>query len=262
MKVLILTGSVYGAAAHAIPLLHKETDIDVAMVVLNEGQTINKKKHYFKKVKKIFKIGLFGAINGLRMRDWFGKNAEALLPPVNLETFCKQKNILFKKTPSINCDTTRELFKNSAADLGISLGNSFISKSVFSICTLGMINIHGEILPDYQNAQSVIWQLYNGSAETGFTIHKINEKIDQGDILYQEKFPIIFKNTLKDTVAFNCAEITLRACKGLVKTIKNFSHYYNNTIPQGKGRQYTTPTLKEYQKIKKQFSILKKISVN
>lgn len=261
MKVLILTGSVHGAAAHAVPLLFKEPGIEIAMVIVNEGQVVNKKNHYYKKVKKIFKIGLFGAINGILIRDWFGKNAEVLLPPVNLEIFCRHNNIVLKKTPSINCGNTRELFKIAGADVGISLGNSFISRSVFSICNYGMINIHGEILPDYQNAQSVIWQLYNGSSETGFTIHKINQKIDQGGILYKEKFPIIFKNTLKDTVAFNCAEITKKACAGLVRVIKNFSFYNSNSIPQGKGTRYTTPTRKQYQRIKKQFAILKKISV-
>jgi methionyl-tRNA formyltransferase len=258
MKVLVLTGSVTGAAAHAVPLLFKEQNIEIGMVILNEGKAAIRTKQFLKKIKKVFKIGLFGAINGVRMRKWFAEDAEKLLPPANLETFCMYNNINFERTPAINCDRTRELFKKANADVGISLGNSFISRSVFTICRFGMINVHGEILPEYQNAQSVIWQLYNNSAETGFTIHQINQNIDRGNILYQEKFPIHFKDTLRDTVAFNCAEITRKAAAALVKVINNYTFYDNNSTPQGRGAQYTTPNSKQYKRIKKQFSILKK----
>lgn len=257
MKVVILTSSLTGVAAHALPLLVAEPAISIEMVIFNEGRQPAKKKYYFKKIKKAFKIGLMGTLNGIRMRTWFGKNAEEFLPAVNLEAFCKQNDIQFQRTPAINSENTRELFRKANADIGISLGNSFISRSVFTIPRLGMINIHGEVLPQYQNAQSVIWQLYNGSSETGLTIHKINSKIDQGDILYTEKFPITFLSDLKSTVAYNCAEITKRACAALVKVVKNFSYYDQHAVPQKECTHYTTPTIKEFKKIKQQFILLK-----
>jgi methionyl-tRNA formyltransferase len=257
MRVIILTSSIYGIAAYAGPLLYKEPDIEISMIVFNEGLLINKKKYYLKKISKIFKIGLFGALNGIRMRRWFGKEVEKFLPTVNLEIFCNQNNIEFRRTPTINSNTTKDLFKKANADIGISLGNSFISKSVFSICSRGMINVHGEILPDYQNAQSIIWQLYNNSAETGYTIHKINQRIDQGDILYKEKLPIIFRDTLRETIAYNCAEITRNASIALIRIIKNFDFYNESAIPQGVGKHYTTPNIRQFIRIKKHFSLLK-----
>lgn len=257
MKIVILTSSLTGVAAHAVPLLFAEPAISIEMVIFNEGQPPGKKKYYLKKIKKTLKIGIMGTLNGIRMRNWFGKNAEKFLPAVNLETYCKQNNIQFYKTPAINSEITKELFSKASADIGISLGNSFISKSIFNIPRLGMINIHGEVLPQYQNAQSVIWQLYNGSTETGLTIHKINRKIDQGDILYTEKFPIKFLSDLKSTVAYNCAEITKRACAALVKVVNNFSYYDQHAIPQKECTHYTTPTIKEFKKIKQQFILLK-----
>ena len=257
MRVVVLTSSTDGTAAYAVPLLVKEGTIKVEMVILNEGTISNKKKHYRVKLKKLLKLGLLGALNGIRMRKWFNQDAAKYLQVTDLETTCKNNNIRFERTPSINCDNTRKLFKEANAELGLSLGNSFISKSVFSICPLGMLNIHGEILPDYQNAQSIIWQLYNGSSETGYTIHKINSKIDQGDIVYQETIPIVFRDTLKDTVAYNCAQITKFACMGLVKVVKTFNDYNGNARPQGTGNHYTTPSWKQFSKIKNQFTRLK-----
>ncbi len=257
MKIIILTSSLKGIAGYALPLLYNEKSINIKMVIFNEGKILNKKKHYLKKIKKVFKIGPLGAFNGIKMRNWFSKDVEKDLPSTNIETFCQQNQIPFKKTSSINCENTRKLFREANASIGISLGNSYISKSVFSICTLGMLNIHGEVLPEYQNAQSIIWQLYNGSSETGYTIHKINNKIDEGDILYQEKFSIRFKETLAKTVSYNCAQIAIKATEGLITVLKNFDIYNSNAKKQDKGFSYTTPSFKQYRKIKKNFLKLK-----
>ena len=262
MKVLVLTSSVTGIAAYAVPLLFNENSIQLSGVVLNEGQIVKKNNFLKKKVNKILKIGLLGALNGIRMRNWFGKDAERFLSTADLEKFCHEHNIPFERTPSINCEITKKLLHKANADIGISLGNSYIGKSIFSIFPMGMINIHGEVLPAYQNAQSIIWQLYNGYNKTGFTIHKINQKIDQGDILYQEIFPIIFKDTLAKTVSYNCVQITKKACDGLIKVLKDFNAYNLNVTKQRAGNSYTTPSWTQYQKIKKQFYMLKRSSLN
>ncbi len=120
-----------------------------------------------------------------------------------------------------------------------------------------MLNIHHEVLPQYQNAQSVIWQLYNGSTNTGYTIHKINKKIDQGEILFQEHIPIKFMPTLGETVASTYARLIDASALGLVKVLTNFNKYYTEAIPQGKGGHYTTPSYWQFRKIMKQFNKLK-----
>ena len=119
-----------------------------------------------------------------------------------------------------------------------------------------MLNIHGEVLPDFQNAQSVIWQIFEGRPETGYTIHKIDKGIDTGDILLQEKFPIVFKKELPETVRFNCWVILQRAAEGLVKVLNDFNYYSQHGYKQGKGKSYTTPTYRQHLKIVKQFKKL------
>ena len=88
-------------------------------------------------------------------------------------------------------------------------------------------------------------------------MHKVNTKIDQGEIIYQEKFDIEFRETLADTVAFNCAEITKRAALGLATVLNNFEFYFSNAKVQGKGNHYTTPSYWQYLKIWKNYKKLK-----
>jgi methionyl-tRNA formyltransferase len=122
-----------------------------------------------------------------------------------------------------------------------------------------MINIHHEELPAYQNAQSIIWQLYNNSSNTGYTIHKIDRHIDTGGILFKEVVPITFKQNLESTVSFNYSVLWKKSSEGLVKLLENFESYFEKSIPQGQGKSYTTPSLKQYLKILRNFKKMKKV---
>jgi methionyl-tRNA formyltransferase len=52
------------------------------------------------------------------------------------------------------------------------------------------VNIHFSYLPEYRGASPVQWALLNGESHTGITLFRLNEKMDQGDILAQKKVPV------------------------------------------------------------------------
>ncbi len=159
MNIIVLTSSRYGTAAHHLPYLINSKSCEISMVILNEGIIFNKNKYYKSKIRKIIKIGLLGALNGIRMRKWFNQDIAEYKKIEELEEICRNNNIPFFTTPNINSQFTLDLFKKANADLGLSLGNGYIGQKIFSLPRYGMINIHHEILPAYQNAQSIIWQL-------------------------------------------------------------------------------------------------------
>ncbi len=257
MKIAILSTSPYGTLGHHLPSLFQCKDIEVAMVIVAPGLVASKSKRYKRLFKKILKIGVLGAMNGVKMRKWYTEDIKQYTDIANAETFCKEHNIAFAKAPSTNSPETQHLLRESGAEVALSLGNGYINQKVFSIPRYGMVNIHHEVLPQYQNAQSIIWEIYNGSTDTGYTIHKINKEIDKGEVLYQEKLPIVFRDTLADTVAFNYARLFDASAKGLVKLLSHFDEYYSNAKPQGKGTSYTTPSYRQFMKIEQQFKKLK-----
>ncbi len=55
-----------------------------------------------------------------------------------------------------------------------------------SIATVGPVNIHPSLLPRYRGPSPIQWALWNGERETGITLIKMNEKMDEGNILHQE----------------------------------------------------------------------------
>lgn len=58
-----------------------------------------------------------------------------------------------------------------------------------------IINFHYGYLPYYRGMNIPSWVIYNGESFTGVTWHYINEKIDDGDIICQEKIAISEKTT-------------------------------------------------------------------
>lgn len=48
------------------------------------------------------------------------------------------------------------------------------------------VNVHPSLLPYYRGPEPAYWCLQEGEIATGFTIHRVTERIDDGPILYQE----------------------------------------------------------------------------
>ena len=257
IKVVILTSSYNGTAAYHLPFLIESGVCQVSLVVVSQKTRMRSIQAIKRSVRKIIRIGLLGALNGIRMRRWYGKETRKYIRIGNIEDICNKNDIPFSTTPSINCETTINLFQKSKADLGISLGNGYIASRGFSIPKYGMINLHHEILPHYQNAQSIIWQLYNLSSKTGYTFHRINAQIDKGDIIFQEYVSINFSHSLSDTVAKTSSLLLTESAKGLVYVLQNFHNLIKNATPQGVGGHYTTPSFLQYLRIEKNFRKLR-----
>jgi methionyl-tRNA formyltransferase len=258
MRLVILTGFLNGLASLCVPYLATEPEVEIAGIIYNQGHSPKSWKNRKRKIKKVLNIGILGAINGIKMRPWFKNDVYNRLNVVSLDVLAKQLNIKFESTPTINCKNTANLLTEFNADLGISLGNGYIGEKIFSTPKYGMINIHHEILPEYQGAQSIIWQIYNGSLTTGYTIHQINKHIDTGGILYQEKINIELQPTFRETVIHNCARLYEASAKGLVKLVKNYQSFADNITYQQPGKQFTTPNFHQYIRMKRQYKKLYK----
>jgi phosphoribosylglycinamide formyltransferase 1 len=58
-----------------------------------------------------------------------------------------------------------------------------------------VVNVHPSLLPDFPGAHAVEEQLAAGVAETGATVHLVDEGIDSGPILAQERVAVLDDDT-------------------------------------------------------------------
>ncbi|MGB6370556.1 MAG: methionyl-tRNA formyltransferase [Atribacterota bacterium] len=62
---------------------------------------------------------------------------------------------------------------------------------ILNIPKIGCINIHGSLLPKYRGAAPINRAIINGEKETGITFMFMKEKVDAGEIIFQEKIDIL-----------------------------------------------------------------------
>lgn len=58
-----------------------------------------------------------------------------------------------------------------------------------------VINVHPSLLPEFPGAHAVEEQLAAGVAESGATVHLVDEGIDSGPVLAQERIPVLAGDT-------------------------------------------------------------------
>lgn len=65
-----------------------------------------------------------------------------------------------------------------------------LPKSFLKIPKLGCINVHPSLLPKYRGSAPIQWAILNGDEETGVSIMYLDEGMDSGDIIKQQKVTI------------------------------------------------------------------------
>ncbi len=66
---------------------------------------------------------------------------------------------------------------------------------VWRIPKKGCVNLHTSLLPNYRGASPINRVLINGETQTGITTFFINENMDRGNIILQEKIELDNKIT-------------------------------------------------------------------
>ena len=80
-------------------------------------------------------------------------------------------------------------------DLIVVVAFRILPKSIFKIPKYGSINLHASLLPKYRGAATINWAIMNGERETGVTTFFLQEKVDTGSIIMQEKLDIAYDET-------------------------------------------------------------------
>src|SRR5262249_41430958 len=147
------------------------------------------------------------------------------------------------------------------ADLGVVWGTNILKESVFKIPRLGCINIHQGLAPQYRGSSPVFWELFNNEPEVGITIHKVEAGVDAGDILLQEKVPLVydysyglnyeaFIRDYRKRMADKCVQM-------MVDAVMEIAHGRANPKPQdvSVGKRYLIPVKRERDELRRRLRL-------
>lgn len=144
----------------------------------------------------------------------------------------------FEKISRDGAETLRSL----APDIMITCAyGQILSQEILDIAPLGVLNVHGSILPRYRGSAPIQRALINGEKETGVTIMKTDIGMDTGAILAIEKLPIAdddYVGDLYDKLSVIGAEL-------LVKTLAGYVKGEIKPVPQDDALATVAPPLKK-----------------
>lgn len=109
----------------------------------------------------------------------------------SIQRIAQINHIEFIREKDVNSDVIKEKITNIHPDLIVSVHlRKILRKEIFSLAKHGAINMHPSLLPKYRGLSPQHQVLIHGESESGVTIHFIEEGIDTGDIVAQQKFEI------------------------------------------------------------------------
>lgn len=108
----------------------------------------------------------------------------------DVKKFAKQKGLTILQPTNLKNEAFLEELKRLKANLQVVVAFRMLPKAVWQMPEYGTFNLHASLLPQYRGAAPINWAIMNGETETGVTTFFIDEKIDTGEIILQEKMKI------------------------------------------------------------------------
>lgn len=92
------------------------------------------------------------------------------------------------RVPSVNSEECRRALEAASPDVVMVVGTRIIGKRTLGCIDAPFINYHPGLTPKYRGMNGAYWTLANGdSRNLAVTVHLVDEGVDTGDILYQER---------------------------------------------------------------------------
>lgn len=133
-------------------------------------------------------LRFYGFFNFIRMQFRY---LSAKLFKTGLDQMAEANGINVLRTKNINSKSFLRKLADLNPDVVVSVSASQIFRSrLLELPRLGCWNVHGGRLPRYRGMMPAFWTLFNGEREGAITVHKMNARLDDGDILYQHVYPV------------------------------------------------------------------------
>src|SRR5690348_11506725 len=109
----------------------------------------------------------------------------------SITTIAWKRGIPVWEVASISAPETINLFSRYQPDIMcVACFSLYIPRAILDIPRLGCLNVHPSLLPANRGSDPLFWTFHDGQRETGVTIHKMDEGLDTGTIVAQEKIAV------------------------------------------------------------------------
>ena len=149
------------------------------------------------------------------------KGRQLKVSPPATKVLASSKNIPVYQPINASSRESVEYLKNIDADLFVVVSfGQILSKDVITLPKIYSVNLHGSLLPKYRGAAPTNWVVINGDSFTGVTVMKMNEKLDEGDIILKKEVKIDEEDT-NITISEEMSELGAAILLEAIDSIEN-----------------------------------------
>lgn len=162
--------------------------------------------------------------------------------PYSVKAIYKKWNIEEIDTQDLNDSQYLDRLEELNIDIILSISPpQLFQKRLINLPNIVCLNAHGTLLPRHRGVFGSWWMLFEDDKEVGTTIHTMEERLDAGEIVWQEEIPLPEKAT-QYAIAYHTKKIMAR---GLVETLHNYAEDRVKTIPVQYAESYHRAPTKE-----------------
>ncbi|MCE3223274.1 MAG: fmt [Nitrospira sp.] len=169
-----------------------------------------------------------------------GRGQEIIPPPIKV--VCQREGIPLLQPSKMKAPEFLEALRQWKPDvITVTAFGRILPPAILTLPPRGCINVHGSLLPKYRGAGPVQWAVIRGERETGITTMLMDEGMDTGAMLLQERV-VIHPNDTAGTLAPRLAEVGGRL---LVETLRQLKAGTLKPQPQDHSQATLAPLLKK-----------------
>ncbi|MES2590275.1 MAG: methionyl-tRNA formyltransferase [Bacteroidota bacterium] len=135
-----------------------------------------------------------------------------------VKKFALEKGLTILQPEKLKDENFLEQLRSLKADLQIVVAFRMLPEVVWNMPRLGTINLHGSLLPQYRGAAPINWAVINGEKETGVSTFFLQQEIDTGKIIFQDKITISENDTagaIHDKLMITGAQLVLKTVQAI-----------------------------------------------
>lgn len=177
------------------------------------------------------------------------KVALARLRRQSIRSVCQRHGVVYEEARDVNSVTFIQRLRELALDVVVSVSCPQVFKpQLLGVSKLGVLNIHGALLPNYRGVLPAFWILAADEQSAGVSVHFVTEKIDAGDVCGQRGFQIEVRDSLDSFLKRSkkaAAELLLEVLQQL-----RDGEIERRPLNLAEGSYFSWPTAEDYRRFR------------
>ena len=112
-----------------------------------------------------------------------------------VKSYAITQGLRIMQPTNLKADAFNDELKSLGANIQVVVAFRMLPEVVWKMPEYGTFNLHASLLPNYRGAAPINWAIINGETETGVSTFFIDEKIDTGAMILQNKVNITENET-------------------------------------------------------------------